>query len=348
MKPRTTVAAPAVLLAAVLAGCAGTGASPGSGRAAGQPVPWAAIAPEAAPALTPLAVPSGTSKCRTSQLEGRFVANAGLTGGQIASGFAFADSSATSCQLDGTPTVKLLASSGTEVSIQVSPDLVDPVPSAPVLLLPGLTVIKRRAIRPGQASLVLYWPTLDLATGGTDCSPPATGASSVTFSIAGDAGQVSVKVPTSGVPGAPIAPCDGALEVSPFQAVIPSPPTNLPRLTARIEAPAQVSAGNVLRYRVVLTDKSKVAVDFARGCASYGEVLAGEPASGTALKVVQQYQLNCALAGTLRPGHSTSFAMELRIPLGAPHLTADLTWGILNSTAFTTAAESVGARVHIT
>jgi hypothetical protein len=271
-----------------------------------------------------------------------------MTGGQIASAFAFADAAASSCQLDGIPTVKLLASSGTEVSIQVGPDLIDPLPSARILLLPGLTDLKRGALRPGQASVALYWPTLDLATGGTDCSPPATAASLVAFSIAGDAGQVSVKVPTSGVPGAPIAPCDGALQVSPFQAVIPSPPTNPPRLTARIEAPAKVTAGKVLRYRVVLTDKSKVAVDFARGCASYSEVLAGQPASGTVLKVVKQYQLNCALAGTLRSGHSTTFAMELPIPLGAPHLTADLTWGINSSTAFTTAAESVGARVHIT
>ncbi|MGA7172057.1 MAG: hypothetical protein WCB86_07230 [Candidatus Dormiibacterota bacterium] len=135
--------------------------------------------------------------------------------------------------------------------------------------------------------------------------------------------------------------------MSPFQATIPNPSANVPQLRARLVAPDTVMAGHVLRYRVVLTDTSKVAVDFAKGCAGYGEALSGKPGSTVNLKVVKQYELNCAGGGTLEPGKSISFAMALGVPLGTAHSTADLTWEVDPSNSFGAPAAKA-ATVHVT
>ncbi|MHB1576929.1 MAG: hypothetical protein ACYCX9_10560, partial [Candidatus Dormibacteria bacterium] len=144
---------------------------------------------------------------------------------------------------------------------------------------------------------------------------------------------------------AAIAPCDGILGVSPFQAVAPTP--KLPLLAARLKAPTSVVAGRALRYQVVLTNRSKVAVHFADTCSAYSESLGGG-AGAVSVKVVKEYQLNCAAAGTLLPKASISFAMVLDTPKGAPHIRAVLGWGLVPWSGFAIGNLEVSAQVKIT
>ncbi len=135
------------------------------------------------------------------------------------------------------------------------------------------------------------------------------------------------------------------MAASPFQAVTPIP-NGIPQVSARIEAPARIAPGAVLRYRVVLTNTSKVAIDLRRTCAGYVESLSG----GTAgqLKVVNQYELNCAAAGVLRPRASITFAMVVTVPETAPRLLAYLDWTLQTGGGFAPTDATVVARVKIT
>jgi hypothetical protein len=337
---------PAVLLASVLAACAGTVTPHATSQGEGKAVPWAALPIRPAPAVTPLTIPPGTAPCAASQLEGHYVGGSGLTGGEDASDFGFANSSAAPCQLDGTPAIHLSTSSGTEITIKPGPDPLGPLPSQPVLLLPGLTAIVAGAPKPGQALVLLVWPDIDEATGGTTCSPPPPVATTITFALPEGIGQISVAMPTAGVHSAPIAPCGGLLATSPFQAVTPTPTPTVPQVSARIEAPVRAAAGTVLWYRVVLANTSKVAINLRSTCAGYVEILSGGTAAP--LKVVGQYELNCAAAGVLRPQASVTFAMALTIPETAPRVRAYLDWTVQPGSGFVPTAAPVVARVKIT
>ncbi len=211
--------------------------------------------------------------------------------------------------------------------------------------MPGPAVSTTGATRPGQAWLDLTWPELDLAAGGTACSPPSEVAGSVVFGVPGGGIQVPVSAPASGPHSGSIAPCDGVLGVSPFQAEAPN--RELPRLDARLKAPTSVVAGRALRYQVVLTNKSQVAVDFAKTCAAYSESLGGGTGAERA-KVVRQYELNCGAAGTLLPGDSITFAMVLNTARTASHIQAVLHWGLMPWSGFVIGTLAVSAKVKIT
>jgi hypothetical protein len=309
-------------------------------------VPWIALKAAPASAPTPVPVPPGTADCTSADLAARFTGVQGLTDGQLIGGFVFSDRSSAPCQLSGTPTMQLRTAGGAPIKVRPGPDLLGNPPSSPVLLLPGRAANSSGAASPGQASLVLTWPTLDPTTGGTTCSPTPAEASSVIFNVPNAGGQVTVTLPTSGIQHpAPIAPCDGILGVSPFQAVAPTP--MLPLLAARLKAPTSVVAGRALRYEVVLTNRSKVAVRFADTCSAYSESLGGG-AGAVSVKVVKEYQLNCAAAGTLPPKASISFAMVLDTPKSAPHIRAVLGWGLVPWSGFTIGNLEVSAQVKIT
>ncbi len=343
---RTGAVSLAILaLVVALAGCAAT-ASPKSGtQGAARVVPWSSLKPEPGASPTPLAVPAGTPACRSKDLSVLFTGVEGLTGGQMVGGFVFSDRASFPCELSGTPTVHLLSASGSEIQARPGPDLLGNPPSAPVLLMPGLAVSATGATRPGQAWLDLTWPTLNLSAGGTACSPPPEVAGSVVFTVPGGDIQVPVSASASGPHSGSIAPCDGILGVSPFQAEAPNP--ELPLLSARLKAPNSVVAGRALRYQVILTNKSHVAVDFAKTCAAYSESLGGG-SGAESVKVVRQYELNCAAAGTLLPGDSIAFAMVLNTPKTAPHIRAVLRWSLMPWSGVAIGKIEVSAEVKIT
>ncbi len=308
-------------------------------------VAWSALTPAPGVAPTPLAVPPGTAACGSKDLAVRFTGVGGLTGGQLVGGFVFSDRSSAPCELSGTPTVHLLSVSGSEIKVRPGPDLLGNPPSAPVLLTPGPAVSPTGATRPGQAWLDLTWPELDLAAGGTRCSPIPPVASSAVFEVPGGSVQVPVSTPRSSLHPGSVAPCDGVLGVSPFQAVAPNP--KLPLLAAHLKAPTAVVAGQALRYQVVLANRSQVAVNFADSCAAYSESLGGG-AGLESVKVVRAYELNCASAGTLLPGESVTFDMVLDTPRAAPHIRAVLQWGLEPWSGFVVGAVAVSAQVKIT
>lgn len=346
LRPPPALAMVGLVLMTVLAGCGGTVAPNADTKGVADVVPWSALKPAPAAAPTPLPVPAGTADCTSADLTARFTGAEGLTDGQLIGGFVFSDRSSAPCQVRGKPTIQLRAADGEPITVRPGPDLLGNPPSSPVLLLPGRATNSSGPAVPGQASLVLTWPTLDPATGSTTCFPTPAVATSVTFTVPGPGGQVTVTAPLTGTRHpAPVAPCDGILGVSPFQAITANPTP--PLLSARIQAPATVVAGQVLRYQVVLTNHSKAAVDFSRICAAYTESLAGGAGAGENLKVVEQYQLNCAAAGKLQPGHSIIFAMELATPGTASHVLAYLDWGLIPWSGFATGGP-VGARVKIT
>ena len=170
-------------------------------------------------------------------------------------------------------------------------------------------------------------------------------ASSAVFEVPGGSVQVPVSMPSSSLHSGSIAPCDGVLGVSPFQAVAPNP--KLPLLAATLKAPTAVVAGQALRYQVVLANRSQVAVNFADTCAAYSESLGGG-AGLEIVKVVRAYELNCAAAGTLLPGDSVTFDMVLDTPSAAPHIRAVLQWGLEPWSGFVIGAVAVSAQVKIT
>ncbi len=308
-------------------------------------VPWSPLKPAPGAAPTLLVVPPGTVACASNDLAARFTGVEGLTGGQLIGGFVFSDRSGAPCEVSGTPPVHLLSASGAQLKVRPGPDLVGNPPSVPVLLLPGLAASGAGAARSGQAWLALTWPALDLAAGGTTCSPTPAVAGSVVFEVSPGGVRVPVTVPASSLHSGSIAPCHGVLGVSPFQAVAPNP--KLPLLGARLMAPSSVVAGRALHYRVVLTNRSKVAVDLANTCAAYLESLGGGTGAES-VKVVREYQLNCAAAPTLLPGASVTFAMVLGTPKGAPHIRAVLGWGLVPWSGFVIGNLEVSAQVKIT
>ncbi len=83
--------------------------------------------------------------------------------------------------------------------------------------------------------------------------------------------------------------------------------------------PSKVRAGDVLVYEVTLTNDGQVPMDLVANCPSYGEELfpAGSTGSSPPRAIKPLHQLNCAPAGTIRPGASLTFEMRVQVPRDA-------------------------------
>jgi len=107
----------------------------------------------------------------------------------------------------------------------------------------------------------------------------------------------------------------GAVADPPLPVEAPAEPA-LPNVT--IAAPAQVHAGQQLRYTIVLTNPTKLPIDLRQACPNYDEELfadivhGGPPLGGKNI-----YGLNCAAAGVLKPATPMTFAMVLDVPADA-------------------------------
>jgi len=82
--------------------------------------------------------------------------------------------------------------------------------------------------------------------------------------------------------------------------------------------PVHGRRGRLLRFRVVLKNRSRTAATFGR-CPAYIAQLA--PAGR-----VEAHQLNCAAAHPIAPGKSLAFAMRVRVPRNAALGTNGLFW----------------------
>jgi hypothetical protein len=83
--------------------------------------------------------------------------------------------------------------------------------------------------------------------------------------------------------------------------------------------PVRASAGNTLRYQVILTNRSTAPFIF-RNCPSFVESL------DSAQQTSGHYLLNCGREGIVIPGASVTFAMALELPASTPPGRHMLTW----------------------
>jgi len=123
----------------------------------------------------------------------------------------------------------------------------------------------------------------------------------------------------------PLIPCNSPIRVTPFQPFhFPEPPPVPHRLVATLEAPAQVRAGDRLRYMVTLQNITSTSVTFGLTCPSYVEGgWKDDPRLGE-----QSYALNCRPVGAIPAGGGVTFAMEFAVPSSAPALDLLFYWAL--------------------
>lgn len=204
MNTRLLALGGAVLL---LAGC-GTAAHP---RVRGTPTtPSPASTPTGSPSTGPSPTPSAiASACTAGQVSGRFGGSQPLTGSTLLATFLFSDTSATSCTLQGTPSIQLLTSSGGQIQLSLGKYQGPATGGGPVTLEPGVSAPTSR--QPGVAELEVTWDSS--AGGAPSCPGSAAEAARAIFSVNG--AQVSVPITVQG-PGQQLAPCEGQIAVGSF------------------------------------------------------------------------------------------------------------------------------------
>jgi hypothetical protein len=106
----------------------------------------------------------------------------------------------------------------------------------------------------------------------------------------------------------------------PVYSTRPSPqPGSLGTLTARVDLPATVRAGDTLRYTVALFNPTATAVSLST-CPSYTEIL-GYPNNRELT-----FMLNCDRVTVIPPGTNVVYAMEFSIPADAERGGLKFTW----------------------
>jgi hypothetical protein len=91
-------------------------------------------------------------------------------------------------------------------------------------------------------------------------------------------------------------------------------------LSAELNAPAQAKPGTRVTFYVTIRNQG--IHDYAmQPCPDYYEGFNGK-------QYLQQFQLNCGPAGTLKPGASATFEMRLDVPAAISPGTRDLSWSL--------------------
>jgi len=299
--------APAVAVAALIASC-GALHPLTTGQSA---VPWLPLPPD----MTPIAVaspqampvPPGTPPCSLGDLAAGFIGKNGA-GGHVLISFAFASRGTEACQLDGTATITLLDASGRDLGFKNRAPFFPDEVSGPALIEPGPAPILGVGLKYGEAGLTIDWVSQPEAC-------PGEAGSQVAGVRIGLPGVGKVTVGVGSVPVAYACQGVGAVADPPLPVEAPAEPV-LPNVT--IAAPAQVHAGQQLRYTIVLTNPTKLPIDLRQACPNYDEELFADIAQGgPPLGGKNIYGLNCAAAGVLKPGTPMTFAMVLNVPADA-------------------------------
>jgi hypothetical protein len=281
-------------------------------------IPWVPASPPR-PTLPPVARP-----CRLSQLH---VAGAdpkaGVfdngAGGSVVGWVSFRNDGG-ACSLLGRPRVLLVGGASSGVR-QVQKRLRGETNAADVLPPP----FSVRALPHARTARVQIWWSNWCAS-----RPPT--AIELTMPSGGSVRLKVASAPRCDVPDSP-----STATVGTFAPLVPAPrqSTRLPLRVSFDRASYRVSAGTVLRYRVTLRNTGREPFRFS-GCPLYFESL------GNAHEI---HVLNCRSAGTLDPGGSATFAMELRLPRGIRRGRNGLFWEIGLGTYL---PPSWGARATVT
>jgi hypothetical protein len=276
-----------------------------------------------------LAHPPLASPCKARELHAQLFLQ-GATG-SLVGGVNLLNVGTTSCSLVGRPEISFSGAAAATTQWQVKKLAASPAPPDVLADPPG----SLRALRPGKsATISLFWsnwcgPGAD-PTGGSEGTPPDE-------IVLGLADGTSITVPVTRAPRCD-APQDPSLVlVGPFMpttrrlpqsshlplrvAIVASRPVQVkPGLTA-----IRVHRGELLRYKVAVTNTSRTAFRFApSSCPVYIEELA--------LSSPQVYVLNCRRVGTIAPRATVLFAMQIRVPATVRFGIGSLTWQLAPKT----------------
>jgi hypothetical protein len=315
---------PAILALTLCACTAGARVTAGSRGDPGDLVPWISATPATMllPTPSPTPIPAGTHTCQAADLQAVFGGIGALTGGQLSASILFGNRSNSACVLQGVPAVQLIDSGGHQIPLTTRPAEGLP-PAGPVLVQPGTADVQPYVSRAGIAYVGIEWQTHDGA--GLACLPTPREATAVVVSFTGGGSSPRVAVSDAMARWSSIAPCYGQVAVSAFQSW-PSPVASsanpLDSLTIRIDAPTSVTPGSVLRYSVTLQNTGSQPVVFPADCPVYLEWAS----DATRAFAKEPHILNCRPAGSIAPGQSVRFAMQIPVPAGTQPGPYDLRW----------------------
>lgn len=280
----------------VAAGCS-SGSKHDAQPAAGPAVPWTAATPPELAERAPVA-----RACRAADLEvqGQVKFVPRLEGGIALP--TIRNTGKHVCRLSGRPRVTFVKRGG---PVQVQRPVPTTPSNFPELTYPASSVL---ALRPGEsAALTVTWDNwCDRIVRGKPHVPP----SALRITLPRGGGRLDADynaVPPCIDPDQPTT-----IGVSRFQSslVRAGRPWSDAFLQASVPGqPVHARRGGVLRFRVLLRNRSRTTAHFDR-CPAYIQQLA--PAGR-----VEAYLLNCPAAHSIRPGKSLAFAMRLRVPRNA-------------------------------
>jgi hypothetical protein len=151
---------------------------------------------------------------------------------------------------------------------------------------------------------------------GPGSSPAGSSGQRPSALLLGLASRTIVRLPLARAPRCDAPSSPSKLLVAPFRPSVPQLPpgsglslrlTIVPRTSAANPLPAR--RGQLLRYRVAVTNAGHRPYRFGRSCPLYFEQLGGIPA--------RAYVLNCHAAAVIGPGRSLLFAIALPVPVAA-------------------------------
>ncbi|MGD0595345.1 MAG: DUF4232 domain-containing protein [Acidimicrobiales bacterium] len=298
---------------ALLAGCTSsstptttTSTAPASGVVA-----WVATpAPPTTSTTTTTTTLAAAPSCTASELRVR-AGRGGAATGNVAAPLLFTNAGASTCRLQGYPVLVGVTSAGGEVAIQAGHGTFfgNLVPTD---------------LRPGSSGRLLLAGS-DMCVGSPTTSGAGQGLRAAPYrwlivELPDGSGAVRVR---NRLPCLPLF--ESQLGVEP-----PLPgtalPGTLPFLQAAAQTPAQVRAGLVMRYVIVLTNPGTMPVSLLP-CPGYTESLFVE-IGGQERDEQRSYELNCRPLGRLVGHKSARFAMEIPVPAGAQAGVAKLGWSL--------------------
>ncbi len=298
-----------------------------AGSAEAQPIPWLPLAanltPAPIPSPQPYPVPPGTPACTASGLVAVAANSQGATG-YVLVPIVFAGSGAVACFLDGTPRVVLLDSRGHDLAFAQRPPYSPAEAPGPALVEPGPAPDPHTGLKVGQASLTIDWESQPESCLG---QAPALVAGA-RIDIPGG-GAITTQI--TSVPAA--YACQGVGVSSfygPQMPVETSPPPALPE--AVLHAANSARAGQRFTYTVTLSNATREPMDLVANCPNYFEGLMTD--DGLSVTGKQIYRFNCGPAGTLSPGRTATFEIELDVPAAVPHGQYRLTFLLSLTNAF--------------
>lgn len=274
---------------------------------ASEVVPWRPLTPaEPSPEPSVSPAPAGLADCRATQLRATLIDEGGAAGGHVSTVIAIANVSDDACVVHGVPALLLSTTSYAAAPQRAGtyfPDSGDiRIELKPRMQLPRLEQPKAD-LTAGHGLLTFEW---------FDCDP-TTQVTNLAIGLRDGRGDVPVATPIA-VQRSGAAGCEGAtgptaVAINNFDGV-PSerPMSPYVALEARLDGPATARRGAKYRFTVTLRNPRTAAIAF-ENCPNYVEQM-----SGSGIKIVRSWRLNCSEAPVIPAHGAIAFEMILDVP----------------------------------